>query len=143
MQLRKLHVLPMFHMAAVPSIHIAPLRGAHTCFVMRRFDLESYLASVEKFKITEIVVVPPLVINILLSPLPEKYSLKTIREVLCGAAPLDKGPQARFKALLAPDSRVTQVWGMTESTCAATLFRWPEDDTTASVGRLLPNMEAK
>ena len=110
---------------------------------MRRFDLESYLFNIEKFGITEIFVVPPLIMSIIMSPLGKKYSLHTIRQAMCGAAPLDKSPQARFKALLAPDVRVTQVWGMTETTCMATMFRPPEDDTTASVGRLVPNMEAK
>jgi Long-chain acyl-CoA synthetases (AMP-forming) len=130
-------------MAAVPSIHIAPLRGAHTCYVMRRFELESYLSNLERFQINEIIVVPPLVIAIIMSPLSQKYSLKSLRDVVCGAAPLDKEPQSRFRALLDAGARVTQGWGMTESTCAATMFRHPEDDTTGSVGRLIPNMEAK
>lgn len=130
-------------MAAVPKVHIAPLRSGHVIYVMRRFELEPYLANVERFKITELSVVPPVVISIIMSPLSKKYTLKSIRDVRCGSAPLDQGPQARFKALLAPGATVTQVWGMTESTCVATMFRSPEDDNTASVGRLLPTMEAK
>ena len=109
---------------------------------MRRFELEPYLANLEKFKITELFVVPPLVISIIMSPLSKNFSLKTVRQASCGAAPLDKGPQARFRALLAPDARVTQVWGMTETSCITTMFRGQEDDTTASVGRLVPNMQA-
>lgn len=129
-------------MASAPSIHIAPLRGAHISYVMRRFDLEPYLANIEQFGITEMFVVPPLVISIILSPFSKKYNLKSIKRASCGAAPLDKSPQARFKSLLSPDARVTQVWGMTETTCVATMFYYPEDDTSASVGRFIPNMEA-
>lgn len=130
-------------MAAVPSIHIAPLRAAHTCYVMRRFELESYLSYLERFQINEIVVVPPLVIAIIMSPLSQKYSLRSLRDVACGAAPLGKEPQSRFRALLDPSARVTQAWGMTESCCAVTMFWHPENDTTGSVGRLIPNTEAK
>ena len=130
-------------MAAAPSIHIAPFRSAHVSYVMRRFELEPYLESVEKFKITELLIVPPLVISIIMSPQSKVFSLSSVRHASCGAAPLDKGPQARFRALLAPDAKVTQIYGMTETTCIATMFRWSEDDRTASVGRFIPNMEAR
>lgn len=141
-QIRRLHTLPEFHMAAVPAIHIAPLRGCHVSYVMRRFELEPYLSYLEKYEITEIVLVPPLILAILLSPLSKKYSLKSIRQTTVGAAPLDKSTQAAFRALLAPEAKVTQVWGMTESTCVITMFTPDEDDNTASIGRFVPNMEA-
>lgn len=73
----------------------------------------------------------------------EKYSLRSVKSAWCGAAPLDKITQARFQGLLAPNSPVTQVWGMTELTCVATLIKYPESDTTGGVGRLVPNLEAK
>lgn len=132
----------MFHMSAAPVGHVAPLRSAQVTYVMRRFDLEPYLANIEKFKITDAGVVPPLVILIIMSPLAKKYSLKSIRVVLCGAAPLDAGSQARLRELIGSDATVTQVWGMTETSSISTMFRWPEDDTTGSIGRILPNMEA-
>ncbi|KAK0973524.1 hypothetical protein LTR54_017331 [Friedmanniomyces endolithicus] len=78
-----------------------------------------------------------------MSPLSRTQSLKSIRQATCGAAPLDKEQQARFKDLLAEDAQVTQVWGMTETTCITTMFRWPEDDVSGSVGMLVPHMEAK
>ncbi len=130
-------------MAAVPIIHIAPLRDGHVSYVMRRFELPVYLANLERFKITDIFVVPPLVISIIMSPLSRKHSLKSVKQASCGAAPLDKEQQARFKDLLANDAQVTQVWGMTETTCITTMFRWPEDDASGSVGMLVPHMRAK
>ncbi|KAF9885686.1 hypothetical protein FE257_012668 [Aspergillus nanangensis] len=143
LQVRRLHVLPEFHMAAVIPAHVGPLRGISTVtYVMRRFDLEPYLAYVERYKITDLIVVPPLVISVIMSPLSKKYSIKSVTHAICGAAPLDKGVQSRFRELLAPDANFTQVWGMTESTCCATRFPLGEDDTTASIGRVIPNMEA-
>jgi long-subunit acyl-CoA synthetase (AMP-forming) len=130
-------------MAAAPPVHIAPLRSAHVTYVMRRFELKPYLEGVEKFKITELFVVPPLVISIVMSPMSKVYSLNSVKQASCGAAPLGKDPQGRFRALLSPDARITQVYGMTETTCIATMFRWDEDDRTASVGRFIPNMEAR
>ena len=135
--------IPTFHAAVAPSTHIGALAGGHVCYVMRRFELESFLANFEKFACTEIVLVPPIAIAIIMSPLSKKYSLKSARAGYIGAAPLDKGPQAKFRALMGDGAPFTQVWGMTELTCVATNFPYPESDTTGSVGRLVPNLEAK
>ena len=91
----------------------------------------------------ELASCPQMVIQIIMSPLSKKYSLRSVKSAWCGAAPLDKITQARFQALMAPNSPVTQVWGMTEVTCVGSLIRYPEHDVTGSVGRLIPNMEAK
>jgi acyl-CoA synthetase (AMP-forming)/AMP-acid ligase II len=110
---------------------------------MRRFELKPFLANIEKYEINEFLVVPPIVIAIIKSGLGDKYSLKTIRSVQIGAAPLGRASQERFRQMLPPSALVNQVWGMTETTCLCLEFNWPEKDDTGSVGRLIPNMEAK
>ena len=109
--IRKLLCLPLFHAAAFPSAHTTTLKAGHTSYVMRRFDLEGFLANIEKFHITDLVMVPPLVIATIMSDLTEKYSLKSVRAAICGAAPLGKGPQKRFQALISANAPFTQVWG--------------------------------
>lgn len=76
------------------------------------------------------------------SPLKDKYNLTASRVGQVGAAPLDKHPQARMQALMG-GKPVTQVWGMTETSCVATRFRYPSYDTTGSVGIPLPNLDTK
>ena len=51
--------------------------------------------------------------------------------------------QARLQSLLPKNCPLTQVWGMTESSCIATRFRFPEEDVTGSIGRLIPNIDMK
>ncbi|KAI8940041.1 hypothetical protein NX059_003763 [Plenodomus lindquistii] len=134
---------PMFHVANVPRAHTSPLRAGIKTYVMRRFNLESWLQNVERYQITETNMAPPMVISIINSPLTKKYSLKSIRNTWVGAAPLAAEPQARFKALLREDTPFNQVWGMSETTCIATMVHYPEHDATGSVGRFLPNHDAK
>ena len=112
---------------------------------MRRFELEKYLSTVEKFEITDLAMVPPIVIAILMSPASKKRPyLRKVRLAACGAAPLDKDVQGRFRSMMGDGtSPFTQVWGMTETSCIATMFPYPEHDDTGSVGRLIPNLEAK
>jgi acyl-CoA synthetase (AMP-forming)/AMP-acid ligase II len=111
---------------------------------MRRFDIEPYLAAIERLKITNLAMVPPLVIAIINSPLSNKYSLKSVRAIAAGAAPLDALSQRRFQALCHPEAVFTQVMGMTETTSAICLYHYPDSDETGSVGNtFLPNTDVK
>ncbi|TVY85924.1 Acyl-CoA ligase, partial [Lachnellula willkommii] len=142
-EIKRLLTLPMFHAACVPVAHTTALRSGEASVVMRRFDLNEFLSSIEKFDITDVTVVPPIAIAIIMSPISKKYSLKGLKSVSCGAAPLGKEPQERLRQLLSPEASVTQVWGMTETSCIATKFYHPEDDTTGSVGRPIPCCDIK
>lgn len=101
------------------------------------------MRNIERFQITEANMVPPMVIQVINSPLNNKYSLASIRNSWVGAAPLAAEPQSRYKALLRADTPFNQVWGMSETSCIATMVHYPEHDPTGSVGRFLPNHDAK
>ncbi|KAH8585761.1 hypothetical protein B0O99DRAFT_696168 [Bisporella sp. PMI_857] len=140
---RRIVCTPVFHGASAPTAHTSALRSGTVTYIMRRFELEGFLSIVDKHKITDFIVVPPIVVAIVMSPLTAKYSLKSVTTAMCGAAALDAGVQARFRQLISPEGSISNVWGMTETSCIATMFYHPEDDITGSVGRLLPNMDAK
>jgi len=134
----------MFHAAIVPVAHTTPLRSGHVSYVMRRFELESYLRTIQTHRITELSLVPPLVIALIMSPLTKKYSMKSVRLISCGAAPLSKEAQNKLKNdHCTPDCVFNQVWGMTETSCIATMFPYTESDDTGSVGRPIPNLDIK
>ena len=136
--------MPLFHAAAAPSSHFGSLKAGHINYVMRRFDLTLFLETMEKYQVTEITVVPPIAIAIIMHPMSyERGYLRSVRASNLGAAPMDKNAQKRFQELLGPGANCTQVWGMTETCCIATMLRWDEEDETGSVGRLVPNLEAK
>ncbi|KAI9818922.1 MAG: hypothetical protein M1827_007743 [Pycnora praestabilis] len=141
-EISRLVCLPEFHAFAVPIAHVVPLRGGITTYVMPRFEMSCFMQTIERFQITETLMVPPMMTGILKSPLSKEYSLKSLRFVSCGGAPLEGSLQHQFYTLLAPDALLTQVWGMTE-TGWLTTFQYPEKDDTGSVGRLLPTIEAR
>jgi acyl-CoA synthetase (AMP-forming)/AMP-acid ligase II len=111
--------------------------------VAPRFDPELWFKAHEQFSLTDLVVVPPIAIMAINSPLNKKYSLNSVKIANVGAAPLDKVPQARMQKLIGEEVPFTQVWGMTETSCVATRFPYPEKDDTGSVGRPLPNLDLK
>jgi 4-coumarate--CoA ligase len=105
----RLICLPTFHVAVAPRMHFSPLKSGVKTYLMRRFNLELFLANIERFGITDVILVPPIVIAIIMSPLRHKYSLGSIKLAQCGAAPMGKESQARLKELLREDSPFTQV----------------------------------
>jgi 4-coumarate--CoA ligase len=133
----------MFHVSQVPRAHTSPLRSGIATHIMRRFELESWLANIPRFGITELNVVPMMVVLILNSGLATKEIFASIRNAWSGAAPLDKSLQARMKAFMRDDAPFNQVWGMSETSCIATMLYYPEADDTGSVGRFIPNCDAK
>ncbi len=112
MQIVNLYALPMFHAAVAPRAFTSALKTGSKTHIMRRFDLEKYLQCYEKYGVTDAFMVPPMVVAIMNSPFSKKYSMKSSKTGLVGAAPLGKEPQARFRALLGEGKPFTQVWGM-------------------------------
>lgn len=54
-----MHALPMFHASTVPMLHFSTFRAGRATYIMRRYDLEGYLANIEKYGVTHMIVVPP------------------------------------------------------------------------------------
>ncbi|KAH6671219.1 4-coumarate-CoA ligase-like protein [Halenospora varia] len=140
---RRLLSLPMFHAACVPIAHTTVPKIGQIAYVQRRFELEPFLSYLTAYDINELVIVPPIAIAIIMTPLTKKYPLTSLKAVLIGAAPLGRESQARFKKLMAKNGSITQAWGMTEMSCIGSMFYYPEDDETGSVGRMLPGCDAK
>ena len=108
---------------------------------MRRFDVKQFVEDIERFQITESPMVPAMIVAILNSPVTKKEHLRSLRYVWSAGCPLRISTQAEFQALLAPEAKVSQVWGMTE-TGWALFLSWPEGDDTGSVGRIMKGMGA-
>ncbi|KAL8670939.1 MAG: hypothetical protein Q9168_004539 [Polycauliona sp. 1 TL-2023] len=138
----RLICIPAFHAFALPLLTGCAIRLQQTAYIMRRFDLGAFLGSIRRFQVTEIPLVPTVLIAMLTSPQTTKEDLKSLRSVFVAGSPLRSSTQRNFQSLLHRDALVTQVWGMTE-TGWATMFFWPESDNTGSVGRLIPSMSGK
>lgn len=114
-QTSSLIALPMFHAATAPFVHTSVLRAGWPAYIMRKFDVDAYMAAVDKYKITEVIMVPPVVLRIVMSPHVREYDLTSIKRAYVGAAPCDSELQVRFEKLIG--GPLLQVWGMTESCC--------------------------
>lgn len=112
---------------------------------MRRFEIDAWLTYIPNYTITEINLVPMMVVLLLTSnhPLFTPSTFRTIKNAWSGAAPLDKSLQARFKKMLPKDTPFNQVWGMSETSCIASMLYYPGQDDSGSVGPVIPNCDVK
>jgi 4-coumarate--CoA ligase len=114
---RLLAFLPCYHGLGLLQLStMAPYRRM-TSYIMKKFSLLPTLENVERFRITELSLVPPILIAIAKNPEARngKFDLSSVRKVGVGAAPLSREMCEEFEKLW-PDRSVNvkQGWGMTE-----------------------------
>jgi long-chain acyl-CoA synthetase len=77
--------------------------------------------------------------ELVLSKLREKLGLDQVRHAVSGAAPIPKETLAFFLGLGIP---ISEVWGMSELSCIATVAH-PSETRLGTVGKLVPGMEGR
>ncbi|CAG7562388.1 unnamed protein product [Fusarium equiseti] len=136
--------LPMYHAyAQTYYISIYPMMGI-PAYIMPMFDFEKMLQHIQRFGITSLLCVPPILVYLSKHPLVKKYDLSSINRVSSGAAPLSHEVIRGVEKLWpSGDVTVKQGWGMTEVTC--TCMTWDPRSVTDpdKVGELAPNCSAK
>jgi len=123
-EVRRLISLPVVHVAIASAVHTSPMGCTYPTYILPGYDSTSYLRSIAtKYKIGNLTVVPPVILLRINSPLIHKYCLQSVRRMLCGAAPLEEGPQPRMQAFLRNGRPFTQLWDITGEPGAITRFR--------------------
>jgi acyl-CoA synthetase (AMP-forming)/AMP-acid ligase II len=141
-QVKRLMCLPAFHILGCLFTHVFPIKYGEPLYLQARFNLNEYVSAIHRFKITDTIMSPPMVFAINRSNLSLQRMLQSLRYIACGGERLMSSPQQEFYKHLSPDAVFSQIWGMTEIG-AVTLFKYPEKDFSASVGRVLPGCEMK
>ncbi|KAL9567239.1 hypothetical protein ACKAV7_008622 [Fusarium commune] len=152
-----LGLLPFSHIYGLVVIaHIAQYRGDEI-IVLQRFQLDQLLAAIEKFRIEQLSVVPPIIVQILSSQDKcQKYNLNSVRLVFSGAAPLG-GETIQNLLELYPKWRISQGYGTFTATnflfktnrtglteASPSVFHTSEaDPVLGSSGSLLPGAKVK
>jgi long-chain acyl-CoA synthetase len=107
-----LHAAPMFHLADGAANWTTTWNGATHAFVPK-FDPDDVLKAIEKFRVTNSVLVPTM-INMLISHAALKnYDVRSLSQVLYGASPI--APELLRRAMKALPCRFYQGYGMTEA----------------------------
>lgn len=138
----QLGVLPFFHIYGLTCGVLMSVYEGWRLVVMERFDMEKALQAIERYRITFVYVPPPVILAFSKHPAVEKYDLSSLKVLHSGAAPLTRElTEAVWNRLKVP---VKQGFGLSETSavvCCQVVDEWAK--FMGSVGKLMPNMEAK
>jgi acyl-CoA synthetase (AMP-forming)/AMP-acid ligase II len=135
-------VLPFFHIYGMVVCMLLQLAAGGTVVTMPRFDLQSFLAILAKYRVTLAPLVPPIVLALAKHPALGEHDLSSLRLVFSGAAPLGEELARGLSARLG--CPVVQGYGMTEASPVTHLS--PTQNAPfkpGSIGRVVPNTEVK
>lgn len=145
---------PLISISAMPMAHIfgvgvmnggylVPERIAQNAYGIQLawFDPERFMQLIEKHRCTSMPSVPTMLSLILNHPKLDHYDLSSLRDVVCGAAPLPvelaKAFQERFGC------RVREIYGLTESAGLGSANRPSDPYRPGSAGRPYFNTELR
>ena len=142
---RWLCFLPLYHAMAQTLYTTLAVLTETPVYIMPKFDFEDMLNCVQKFRITRLFLVPPILVAITKHPDVKagKWDLSSLIALTCGAAPLGPGVIEELSANMGREMKVMQGYGLTETTCLALGWEPDKDYKSATVGRLAPNCEGK
>jgi acyl-CoA synthetase (AMP-forming)/AMP-acid ligase II len=138
----RLMSLPMFHLFGALWTHLFPVRYGHPLFVLPRFEVNEFLATIQKYQISETYLVPAIIHSINQSSLPVSTYLSSLRYVGVAGAPIDAASMQLFRSRLSPMAFACQIWGMTE---VGVVFqtRYGQSGDAGSIGTRLAGYEAR
>jgi 4-coumarate--CoA ligase len=118
-----------------------------TNIMMPKWDLELALQSIEKYKISMLPLVPPLVRQLALSPLTKKYDLSSVVSAASGAAYLPPDVAYQLAEKLPNKAPIPSGYGLSEAASIASppmagIFGLNESKP-GTIGFLLPGMEGR
>ncbi|KAK7576192.1 hypothetical protein V9T40_012478 [Parthenolecanium corni] len=136
-----LSVIPLFHGYGI-LISLQALMSGYTMIVVKKFNGDLFLSSIERYKVTSLSLVPPLMNFFAKHPLVDNYDLSSLETVSCGAAPLSASVEKAVKERLKLKKFITG-YGMTETTMVCTSTVLNDYYKAGTVGKLLFGMKGK
>lgn len=143
LELRTVAHLPAAHIAGLQGYLVNAMYHGGTVYWMARFDFAKFIDYCKAFRVTSFFTVPPIFLAIAKHPgITDHFD--TVDHVTGGAAPLSAQIQAAAERKMGKgQARVTQVWGLTETTGAVTQMPPGQSEHTGSVSMLVANHEAR
>jgi long-chain acyl-CoA synthetase len=138
-----LHAAPMFHLADLGAMYTITSQGGAHAF-LRTFDPEEFMQIVERYRVSETVLVPTM-LNLLVNH--EKfgsYDLSSLTNFIYGASPM---PLPLLKDAMGrlPQTRFRQGYGMTEASPLITYLEYEDHfgDAVTSAGKPVFGVEVR
>ncbi|BBH07774.1 AMP-dependent synthetase and ligase family protein, partial [Prunus dulcis] len=136
-------IVPMFHIFGLSVIAYSQLRRGNAVVSMAKFEIDRALKAVEKYRVTHLFVVPPVMIALAKQSVVEKYDLSSLEFIASGAAPLGKDMMEECAKNI-PQAVIGQGYGLTETCGIVSLENFREGSRfSGSSGILASGIESQ
>ena len=147
--------MPLYHVAGIQAM-MAAIYGGRTLVLMRQFEVNEWMETVQREGATRAMLVPTMLKNVVDNPDFEKYDLSSMQVITYGAAPMPFEVITKAMKLL-PWVRFINAFGQTETASTITTLG-PEDHIiegteeekakklkrlASSIGKPLPDVEVR
>ncbi|ROT80532.1 hypothetical protein C7M84_000768 [Penaeus vannamei] len=137
-----LGVLPFFHIyGMVPCMGLSLMTGSLTV-TLPMFDPKLYVEAIQKYKVTYLHTVPPLVSFLTQSPMVKPELLDNVHTMICGAAPVGPVLINEFRKKFTDRIQFQEGYGLTEAS-PVTHLTPINKYLPGSTGPSIPNTYAK
>jgi acyl-CoA synthetase (AMP-forming)/AMP-acid ligase II len=131
-------VLPFFHIYGMVVVMGGSLREGATIVSIPRFDLEQFLGTIQRHRVSYMNLVPPIILALAKHPAVAGFDISSVRTVMSGAAPLSADLADACAARLG--CIVRQGYGLTETSPVTHFHPFTGSRVDAgSVGPGVPN----
>ncbi|EST09318.1 AMP-dependent synthetase/ligase [Kalmanozyma brasiliensis GHG001] len=135
--------LPFYHIFGLIKLMHHPFLLGMKIVILPKFSLEVFCEKIEQYRATASLVVPPVLLQLAKSKVPENYDMGSLKCVQCGAAPLS----AELFELLEkryPGLAVLNGYGLTES-LPSVICSGPKElpNSKGAAGRIAPGVEVR
>ncbi|GLA85085.1 putative NRPS-like protein biosynthetic cluster [Aspergillus tubingensis] len=139
---KMLAVLPLYH-GLIHLIHVPIMRDMEV-LMLSSFTMESMLDTIVKHRITEVPIVPPMIVRLLNDPKVAQYDLSHVKTFSSGAAPIATELLRQLEKAY-PGTGLKQSYGMTETCGALTTHSLNEGGYkyAHTVGTIMANTELR
>lgn len=141
---RILACLPLFHITGlVHQMHVPLLLNAEV-YMLPEFSMRGLCETVSKYRIAELLLVPPIIIRLIRDPVVKEYDLSCVKRFSSGAAPISQEVLDQLQRQF-PGTGFKQGWGMTESCSCITAHppEYSEFRYAHAVGTIVASTEMK
>lgn len=143
---RGLGFLPLYHAYGQTYFIANYPQQRIPVYIMPKFDFLKLLQHTQKYRITTLPCVPPIIVALAKHPAARQFDLSSVETIGSGAAPLASDVARECESLFKGSESeviVSQGWGMTEVTCTCMMWDSRLLRPSGGVGELLPNCAAK
>ncbi len=131
----------IFGVAVMNDLLVTPKHMVPQTYLvqMRWFDPERFMALIQEHRCTSMAAVPTILAVMLHHPKASQFDLSSLREIICGGAPLPVELAQAF--MRRHPARIREVYGLTEGTGLGSVNRLIEPFRAGSAGRAYANVE--